>query len=430
MTNKARTYALFIIKASLEDGRWANRLLPYFRSRLDKRDRDFLTEITYGTIKMKLALDYAISKYLKGYDLTDLTPWIRTILRMGTYEIIYHRNSAPYAVVNESVQLAKRFGHRGVAGLVNAVLRRISERPQLPSEPWLRYSHPRWLFERWKRELGEEGAIRRMKHNNSPPPIYIRANTLRISSEALLRKIRDLGGDAEKREYPEEALRVDVPPQELGLDEELYYAQDLSTQIVSYLATGAEVRLFLDGTVAPGGKASHIYALYQGKLRILGMDRLQSRLVVTKRVFDRLGVKNYWLICADTTDPPLRESADLILLDVPCSGLGTLRRRAELRWRMSEKKIKELSQLQRMMLEGVAPILRKGGVLIYATCTTEPEENQLQIEKFLKDHKEFERVSAEDFVPEAITKDGYLDIDGKDCDCDYAFAARLVKVGS
>lgn len=427
MTSRTRTFALFVVKASLEDGRWANRILPYFRARLPKSKRPLLTELVYGTIKMKLALDFAISRSLKKYTLFDLTPWIRTILRLATYQLLFIKKIPAYAVVSESVNTAKRFGHRGTVRLVNAVLRRIAEDKPISDVPWVRDSHPRWLYEKWKRVYGEERTIEMMEHNNRPASIYLRANTLRISRSELAKKLAESQVKFEVLTFPKETIKVTTPPQDISLSHELYYAQDFSTQVIPYLLALEEGSFFYDAAVAPGGKASHIYALLEGNLLLLGIDRLLSRLRITKSIFERLGVENYLLVLGDSARLTLRKKPDFTLLDVPCSGLGTLRRKVELKWRMKEKRIAYLRNLQREMLEGVAQNIPEGGVLVYATCSTEPEENELQVKEFLKRHREFILEDAGDFVPREMTKNGFLWIDGILWDSDFAFAARVRK---
>ena len=267
-----------------------------------------------------------------------------------------------------------------------------------------------------------------MSHNNGPPRIYIRVNTLRTSKDALEELMNDLGIHFESFPFPRETLRIDTPPQEIPLPLEHYYAQDFSTQVIPYLLSPEKGTFVYDAAVAPGGKASHVYQILEGDTLLLGVDRLRSRLRMTRSVFQRLGVENYFLIQGDSAYLPLRKAPDFVLVDVPCSGLGTLRRKAELRWRMSEERISYLSELQRDMLEGVAQNMGVGGVIVYATCTTEPEENEVQVHNFLRKHREFVLENPLSFVPEKMTKNGFLWVDGIEWDSDFSFAARMRRV--
>ncbi len=266
-----------------------------------------------------------------------------------------------------------------------------------------------------------------MKHNNTPPPIYLRVNTLRTKIEDLCEILESSNVSFELISFPQETIKVSVPPQEIPIPEELYYAQDLSSQVVPYLLSPSINSLLYDAAVAPGGKSSHIYALTQGQITVFGVDKILSRLKVTKRVFRRLGVKDFFLVQGDSSVLTLRKKPEFALIDAPCSGLGTLRRKAELRWRMSEKRIRELSKLQKSLLEGVARNVPKGGVLVYSTCTTEPEENEENIENFLIEHRDFKLEDAREFVPPKFTGSDFLYINGIKWDSDFSFGARLLK---
>jgi 16S rRNA (cytosine967-C5)-methyltransferase len=425
---RIRREALLIIVSVLEEGKWANKLLIPSLFRLNNReDRALLTELVYGTIKMKLYLDWVLNKILINYRMEDLTPWIRNILRLTAYEILFTR-IPPYASVSEGVKLAKRYGHRGTASLVNAVLRRLDrERPQ-PDEPWIRYSHPEWLYRRWIERWGEERTIQIMEHNNKPPLIYIRVNTLLTSKGDVISFLEEKGVEYRDIPFPDETLRVSIPPQDLDLPLHWYYAQDLSSQVVSYLLSPSPGDLIYDFASAPGGKSTHLASLMKNRGFILGLEYYQSRARDLMENVKRMGAEIIRVVIGDSRKIILRKKADKILLDVPCSGLGTLRRRPELRWRMKEERIGELQTLEWEILENASQYLKKGGILVYATCTTEPEENEEQIKKFLQRNRDFEIECAQNFIPEQFTESPFLKVDGVKHDCDFSFAARLKRI--
>ena len=426
---RVRKVALKIIMASLEEGRWANKLLvPNLFEIEDPRDQKLLTELVYGTIKMKLRLDWTIQRYLKKHRLEDLTPPIRNILRLSAYQILFMR-IPHYAAVSEGVKLARRFGHRGTASLVNAVLRRIADEKPVPKEPWVLHSHPEWLYRRWLELWGEERAVQIMQHNNTPAPIYIRVNTLKTTVDAVIKSLEVKGIGFEKVDFPPEAIKVARAPQLIGLPESFYYVQDRSSQMIAHLMSPKPGWTVYDLAAAPGGKITHIAALMGDEGHIKAVELHRSRALEMKKVIERLGIGSIEVVVGDGSSIMFDRKADGVLTDVPCSGLGTLRRRPELRWRMRPDRIPELAKIQKAILENAAANTRIGGIIVYSTCTIEPTENQFQIENFLREHPEFRLEPAQDYVPPEYTQDGYLFVDGVTHDCDFMFGARLRKVG-
>ncbi len=425
---RVRVFALKIVMAALEEGRWANKLIvPYLFKLDDPRDQKLLTELVYGTIKMKLRLDWTISTYLKKHRIDDLTSPIRNVLRLGAYQLLYTR-IPDYAVISESVKLARKFGHRGVASLVNAVLRRIAGQRPSPSEPWILHSHPKWLYDRWTELWGEERAIEMMRHNNSPAPIYLRVNTLAIDVDSFVELLTEKGAGFKRPDFPPECVMVERAPQLIDLPEKLYYVQDRSSQMVAHLMAPEPGWTVYDLTAAPGGKITHIAALMRDTGRIIAVELHSSRAKEMQKIIQRLGINSIDVVVGDGSQVTFDGPADAVLTDVPCSGLGTLRRRPELRWRMRPDRIPELVRIQRSILENGARNLRVGGILVYSTCTVEPQENEIQIKNFLADHPNFRLEPAANYLPDGFTEGDFMFIDGAKHDCDYMFAARLRKV--
>ncbi len=423
MKSRVRYYAVLILKEVLEEGRWANKLLVYYSFRVKPESVPLLSALVNGTVKYKLFTDWVLEKYLGKKKFAKLTPWIRTILRMGVFQLYFLENVPEYAVVNESVELAKRFGHRGTAGLVNAVLKRVARERIYPDEVWIRYSHPEWLYKKLVEIFGDDKAVQVMEHNNLPARTFLRVNTLRASRE----KFESMLTEFERFEFPPFAYRVDKLPHLLGIPEEYYYVQDLSSQTVPHLLAPEPGDLVLDMTGAPGGKITYAYQL-EPTINAVSVEIHLSRAKEIKRLSGRLGTKIY-VVNGDSTYIGFKRKFDKILLDAPCSGLGTLRRHAELRWRMSQERINELVKLQKRLMENAATLVKDGGVIVYSTCTITKEENEGIIEWFLAKHPDFELEGAADFIPSEFTRGKFLFVDGTLHDSDFSFAARLRKVG-
>jgi len=294
-----RKIALHVIIRVLEEGAWLNKILTHFLFKIqDARDRALLTELLYGTVKQKLRLDWTISKFLKKYYIEELPPSIRNILRLGTYEVFF-LNIPPYATVNEYVKLAKKVGHRGTAALVNALLRKISsERPE-PQEPWIKYSHPQWLYERWKQRMGDEECIRLMEYNNSPHIIFIRINTLKVTPSDFEKELKKSGVNFERLYFPE-TLRIETPPQFLPIDESSYLVQDLSTQIAIHYLNPEPYSTILDMTAAPGVKTTHISQLTSDTAWIVAVEKNKGRSRLIKELGRRMGIKNIDIVVGDS----------------------------------------------------------------------------------------------------------------------------------
>ncbi len=423
--SKSRYFAVLILKEVLEDGKWANKLLTYYSFKLNDLDTSFLTILVNGTVKFRLFEDWVLLSFISKRKFSNLTPWIRTILRLGVYQIYFLESVPSYAVVNESVELAKRFGHRGTAGLVNAVLKKIILEKPWPDEIWIKYSHPEWLYKKLYEIFGRDMVRRVMQHNNAAPRIFVRVNTLKIEQQEFEKLLRSAGIQFKKLDFPPVTYMLDKLPHLSGIPEEVYYVQDLSSQVVPYLVNPRNGDYVLDMAGAPGGKITHVYQM-NPRINAYSVELHLSRAKEIKRLSKRLDAKIH-VINGDSTYIDFKRKFDRILLDAPCSGLGTLRRHAELRWRMRPERIDELVQIQKSLIENAARLVKAGGVIVYSTCTIIPEENEKIVEWFLERHPEFILEKAEDFIPPEFTKGDYLFVNGLKWSSDFSFAARLKK---
>jgi 16S rRNA (cytosine967-C5)-methyltransferase len=407
--------------------------------RLSRRDRGLARELTYGTLRWRGYIDAGLNELLR-HDLGTLPCSIRNILRLGAYQLLFLERVPDFAAINESVALARRHGHAGTAGLVNAVLRRVAQRrdefPLFSEEAdgierlAIRCSHPRWLVERWVGCWGEDATYDLCCAANRTPPFVVRVNSLRTDRESLLRRLRAEGVECEAGRYVEEAIRLTGRVDLMRLKtfrEGLFQAQDESAMAVTALLDPQPGERIVDLCSAPGGKAGHISERTGGEALVLAVELREARLRHMLANVKRLGIRRLAPIVADGTTFPARGAAR-VLVDAPCSGTGVLRRRADLRWRLREESIGDLTRVQAALLENAARLVLPGGVIVYSTCTLESEENESIVEAFLRGHEEFRLENASQFVHhDLVDAAGYVRTFPHIHDLDGTYAARLVR---
>jgi 16S rRNA (cytosine967-C5)-methyltransferase len=340
-------------------------------SKLDDRDRALVTELFYGVLRRLTELDFLIARLRDG-EVDDDT---RAVLRLGLYQL-FHTRMPAFAIVKETVSLSRRAG-----GLVNAILRRAGrERPALDAAlaaaPLaVRTSHPEFLLEKWTANFGADAARALADWNNTPAPVLLRANTLKTTRDELLATLP--GAEP----HPAHPLALSAPriPAD-WLERGLCYVQDPSTLASCDLLDPQPGDTVLDACAAPGGKTTCISALMRNEGRIIACDLWESRLVRLRENCHRLGVRNVRALVLDTMkeSPELQpRSFERILVDAPCSNTGVIRRRLDVRWRLSEEDFLRMPAQQLALLRRCASLLKPGGTLIYSTCSLEPEENEL-----------------------------------------------------
>jgi len=434
----AREIALKALFKIEQEGEFAEETVEElcFRAGLSAADRRLTAEITLGTTKMKKRIDYEL-EFLVEEGLERLTPWIWNILRMGVYQLEFTERIPAYAAVNESVNLARKFGHAGVAKLVNAVLRnyqRKREEIKFPEDgiDYLAtfYSFPEWLIEKWLIYFGRESVEKLCEYFNRKPDFGFRINTLKCSKDEIENYFKDkkiafrVGNYGDDYYYLEGP--VDLEELEL-LQAGKIYIQDESSLLAARLLDPQPGEMVLDLCAAPGGKSTYIASKMQNEGRIIAVDRTAEKLKRLKENCQRLGAQIVEFEQADGLTFRA-EPADRILVDAPCSGSGVLNRNADARWQKKEKDLERLAALQLALLENAVKLLKPKGVLIYSTCSIMPEENQKAIEKFLKEHPEIKMVDAASIVSNALTtEEGYLRTLPFLHNMDGAFAVRLEK---
>ncbi len=412
---------------------------------LTRLDRAFLTELCYGTLRWRGRLDWIIQKFSHiPFDKIELT--ILNLLRLGLYQILFLSKVPVSASVNESVKLAKKVRNRGGASFVNAVLRAVLREkedwayPDAQKEPALYLSvvqsHPLWLIQRWMKEMGMERAMEICLFNNEISPLTLRVNTLKIGREDLMEVLKRKGLNPSPTFYSEEGVVLKEPPpvSELPLlSEGFYVIQDEASQLVTALMDPRPGESVLDACAGPGGKTTHMAQRMQNRGSIYALDLSQEKLASVERRCHQLGITIVKTVKGDATYPPPMvgtQKFDRVLADVPCSGFGTLRRNPDLKWKRKEEDIQRLSGLQLDILRGLAPLVRKGGILIYSTCTVFPEENEGVIERFLKEDPQFQLDSLKNILSEKchlFILDGYFKTFPPRDRMDGFFVARMRK---
>ena len=413
-----REVALEILCRVEEEKAYAKILLDYAlrRGNFNDRNRSLLTELVYGTLKWRQQLDWII-KQSSSRKLSRLSLDIRNILRLGAYQIIHLDRVPVWAAVNESAELARKYSSPGRVKLVNALLRNLVRKkdeityPELGKEPVehiaIKYSHPQWVVSRWIEMLGVEETLKLCESDNQVPPLSIRVNTLKISQEELESWLRREEIEVERSAVVPDGLRIQDYPSLTSLEafkKGWFQVQDESSILVGHLVAPRTGDTVIDACSAPGGKTTHLAALMGNQGKIIALDIYPHKLKLVDSTCQRLGITivETKLSNAQQSNPEFKETADRVLVDVPCSGLGVFRRRADARWNIDSQKVPLLSALQLEILENVSSWVKPQGILIYSTCTIEPRENQEVVTKFLNKHPEFLLENVEPYLPEVL----------------------------
>jgi 16S rRNA (cytosine967-C5)-methyltransferase len=378
----------------------------------DERDRALAAEISTGVQRWRAALDHLIVFFSKR-QLDRLDPEVVEILRLSAYQLIHLARVPAAAVVDDAVNLAGRQGKKSARGFVNAVLRNISRHRHalpLPARPAgaanrdaaLDYlstalSHPRWLAGRWLDRFGFETAEKWMLFNNSAAPLTLRANRLKTTADSLASTLAHAGIATHPGTYAPDALLVEAghPLRGPWAEEGLFVVQDEASQLVTLLAGPNPGRLVIDTCASPGGKATAFAASLGPEDRVVACDVRDRRIQLLRRTVATTGAARVLIVQADLRAPlPFAPTFDCAVVDAPCSGLGTLRRDPDIRWRRQQSDLQALAASQLTMLRHAADVLKPGGRLVYATCSSEPEENEGVVGAFLECMDGFRALSA------------------------------------
>lgn len=395
-----RKIAVDLLK-SIEKGAFAEPLLDEALSdgRIPKlKDRRLLTQIVYGTLRMQGRLDWIIAQLYKG-NAVELEADVRNILRIGLFQLIFTERIPGYAVCNEAVSIAKESSPKA-AGLVNAVLRNAIRRrntisyPDEKEDPALfisaYHSHPLWLVEKWMAEYGIEETKAICQANNEIPPAVVRANRLKAAREEVMPKMHREGFDVSPTNYSPDGVVINHAPVVLR-DAEIFKAglvqmQDEASQLIAYLVAPRPGEGILDLCAGTGGKTTHLAELMRNEGSITAVDIRNDKLSALQINAKRLGITIIATMAGDARSPAMDGKFDRILIDAPCSGLGSLRRNPEIKWRLKQEDILRFAQLQREILDSSVRFLKTSGRLVYSTCTNLHDENEEVVKAVAGEH--------------------------------------------
>lgn len=429
MASPARVAAYTVLRAVNDRRRDLPAAIASARRHLpDERDRALAAEIATGTLRWLAQLDYVIETFAKR-PASRLDPEILDILRLTAYQLLHLDRIPASAAVDEAVELCRRSGKRSATGFVNAVLRAISRsrnRLPLPRRPTyeefkdgppadagtirddrlnvrrhdgsaldylsVTLSHPRWLAARWMARFGFEAAERWARFNNVAAPLTIRANALRLSRAELADRLAGQGVETEPATFAPDGLIVTKgnPLQTALAEEGSFFVQDEASQLVGFFANALPGERVFDACASPGGKTLQMAATMHERGMIVAGDFRPSRVNLLRKTIASAGARSVRVVQTDLRRPlPFGEAFDCVLVDAPCSGLGTIRRDPEIRWRRTEADLAAYAASQRIMIDEAASVVRTGGRLVYSTCSSEPEENDEVIAAFLTRRDDF-----------------------------------------
>lgn len=443
--SNARDIALQAIYRVNEEGAFSNLVLNELlnKSNLDQRDKSLATQLIYGSIRHRNSIDWVINHF-SNRQVKKMTPWVRNALRLGVYQIDYLDKIPAPVAANETVEVAKEYCNRGAVKFINGNLRNIAkniasvEYPDREEQPVQhirqRYSFPQWIVQRWVKRYGAEQTIEICQQLNKIPPTVIRTNTLHLTRQQLLENLSQEKAEAEVISILDEAVNLINYSSIANLDSFQrgeFFVQGLSSMLVAPILNPAPDDVVIDLCAAPGGKTTHCAQLMENQGLIKAVDIHEQKLDLIQENCQRLSIDNIETYCADGREIEFEDKADKILIDAPCSGLGIIAKKPEIRWQKKPQDLQQLQELQLELLSNAAGLLATGGELIYSTCTFTAEENETVINKFLAENNQFALVDlkdeADDLGVTDYLTDGMLKILPDNDLLEGFFIAKLVK---
>ncbi len=394
----SRKIALKIL-IDIKDGRFSNIVLDkYLKDVKDKRDRGLITEIVYGVIRLQNRLDYIIKDFSK-IGINKMDEVVILALRLGIYQLLYLDRIPKSAAVNETVNSIKGMTNKGAIGFVNGLLRNVIRKQDSISFPgpddlnsyMVDYlSHPAWLVEYWQNYYGTERTIELCTYNNQAADLIIRVNTLKYSEEKFLNIYQKEDIELISTNIPQTyMINNSSSVENLPLFKEGgFIVQGSAAALAGHILNPLPGMKVLDMAAAPGGKTTHLADLMKNKGEIIALDVYDHKLELIEDNCQRLGVEIVKTEKQDSSTYNIDSKFDMILLDAPCSGLGLIRQKPEIRWTKSQRDIEELAMIQMKMLENAIALLKKDGILLYSTCTLTQEENQENIKRIIRKYKD------------------------------------------
>ena len=394
------------------DGTYCNTELNALLSRVPAADRALATELLYGVVKMQLALDHIIMQFSK-IRIKKMTPWVHLILRMGIYQMYYMDKIPPSAACNESVKLAKKYAHINAANFVNGVLRgaargleniRFPDRKNLTEYLSVSYSYPKWLVEKLLPQYGEQVCETILREGNTPSSPTVRVNRLKTGREELRLLLHQEGIETVPDSAMEDCLhvtgKIDIA-RSACYKNGLYSLQGINSMRAAAALDPRPGETVIDLCAAPGGKSTYLAERMENRGRVFAYDLHPHKIALIQNYAQRLGITIIQAAVHDSTELLENhiEQADRVLADVPCSGLGVIRSKPDIKWRHTPADVEALTEIQADILNCAARYVKPGGILVYSTCTVLKEENEMQAATFLRRHPEFEKLGEKQFLP-------------------------------
>ena len=406
---------------------------------LSDPDKGLLSELVHGVLRWQNKLDWVLNGFSHGnFAKSEIN--VKNTLRVALYQVLFLERIPHAAAVNEGVEFIKRIRGEKPAGLVNAVLRNIIRniegiRYPDPAEDQAQYmavfySHPLWMVKRWVERFGIEETRELLTANNERPHLSLRVNQLKSDRSSFLNLLEHLQVQASPSRFLDHFVRARGMSR-IGQMESfrngLFTVQDESASLPCLLISPRAGERVIDLCAAPGGKTTNIAEMMRNEGQVIAVDKYEGKLGLIRTSCERLGLRNVTFMAADASTMSI-EPADKVLLDAPCSGLGILSKKPDIKWKRDVADIRKLTAIQTEIIENAASMVKPGGVLVYSTCTIEPEENQEIVRCFLEKHPEFVLDDATRFVPpDFVTPDGHVVTLPHRHGMDGSFAARLVK---
>ncbi len=420
-----RALALDLLIEVNEKGQYSHLVLREVLDKyqyLPKQERAFLTRLTEGAIEHQLELDYIIDSFSKTA-VKKMKPLIRNLLRMSVYQLKYMDSVPDPAVCNEAVKLAKRRGFSQLSGFVNGVLRSVArgmntlEYPSKEKEPGrfysITYSMPEWIVNQWLQDYGEERTEHILSGFSGERPLTIRTNLSKLTPEELEKKLEQEGLVVRRIKnlpYAFELSGIDYLNNVQSFADGEFYVQDVSSMMVAEAADIKKNDYVIDVCAAPGGKSTHLAELLGNTGMVEARDLTEYKVGLIEDNIARHGLSNMKAVRQDATvyDEASAEKADVLICDLPCSGLGVLGRKTDIRYKISEEQEEALAGLQRQILNTVHSYVKHGGILIYSTCTIDKKENEDNVAWFSKEYPEFALQQQRQMIPGEVGADGFF----------------------
>ena len=428
-TGLASRRAALAILEQVRAGRPFDAALDQALGPLPEPDRRLAHELAAGVLRQRAGLDERLEP-LTARGWAAVPPTLQNILRLGAYQLTALDRVPPHAAVSTSVSLAREAGGARAGGFVNAMLRRLGRQAPRkqkgfgPLDLAARHSHPEWLVRRWLDRFGPEDTDRLLRWNNAKPALVLQP--ARASGDTITRRLVAAGIRVTPAPWGAGlTVKASRPDRIPGYAEGDFMVQDPAQSLVAWFAAMPPAGLVYDACAAPGGKA---IGLARTGVRVLAADLSRPRVARLRENLRRAGIGRELVVVADARHAPV-DHTDAVLLDAPCLGTGTFARHPDARWRVTPDALVALAERQGELLAAAARVVRPGGWLVYATCSLEPEENELQVERFLRTHVGFRREPPDDLPPPLLTEKGDLMTLPQRDRMDGAYAARLRRVG-